>query len=407
MLPKGGCDARKGGFMGCLYRRGGVYWIKYYREGKPFNESSRSEKKEVAKRLLKQREGEISKGEIPGIYFDKVVFDDLAEDFIADYRINGRKTLDNAEQNVVRLKKFFEGMKATKIDTAKIAEYVESRKRDGVANATINRELAALKRMFRIGFQCTPPKVRQIPHIPLMRERNVRKGFFEHQEFIGLREALPEYLKPVVTFAYHTGWRRAEILDLIWDRVDLKAGIVRLDPGMTKNDEARTLYLDEELSKLMCELMARRQLGCSYVFHLNGEKIGEFRKTWKAACIKAGLREPMRDDRGKPVLTKRGKIVFIPTRIFHDFRRTAVRNMVRSGIPERVTMVISGHKTRSVFDRYNIVSEEDLKQAAMKQEKYLLTQNSYNLVTIGELCTGKKARKTAQVIDFVGADGES
>jgi hypothetical protein len=76
--------------MGTLYRRKKVYWIKYYRNGKPYFESTHSKKKGVAKRLLKKREGEISEGKLPGIYFDKVTFDELAEDFLTDYRINGK-----------------------------------------------------------------------------------------------------------------------------------------------------------------------------------------------------------------------------------------------------------------------------------------------------------------------------
>lgn len=393
--------------MGCVFRRGKKYSIKYYENGRPIIESTHSDKKEVATRLLKQREGEISKGEIPGIYFDKVTFDGLAEDFLADYRINERKTLDNAEQNVARLKKFFEGMKATEITTAKIGEYVEDRRGDGVANATINRELAALKRMFHLGFQCTPPRVRQIPYIPRLKERNIRKGFFEHQEFIRLRDALPDYLKPVVTFAYHTGWRREEILGLTWDRVDLKQGVVSLNAGETKNDDGRTLYLNEELSELLHSLRASRRLGCPYVFHQDGRKIGEFRKTWQTALIKSGAGATYRcKDCGNEIriVTEvkkkdlvcsecKSKNLKWAGKIFHDFRRTGVRDMVRAGIPERVAMKMSGHKTRSVFDRYDIVSPEDLKEAAGKQDKYRKWQEEKPVVGAQKLQFGYNLAK--------------
>jgi integrase len=169
-----------------------------------------------------------------------------------------------------------------------------------------------------------------------------------------LRDALPSYLKGFVTFAYKVGWRVSEIQGLTWSQVDLNHGIVRLEVGETKNAEGRTVYLDDELRQLFeaqYEARKRQKKLVPYVFpNKEGDgKIGDFRGAWKAACKKAGI----------------GK------RIFHDFRRTAVRNMIRAGIPERVAMMISGHKTRSVFDRYNIVSDSDLQMAAKLQEEYL------------------------------------
>ena len=148
-------------------------------------------------------------------------------------------------------------MKATEITTDKVKAYIEKRMEEGLSNASINRELAALKRMFHLGAQCTPPKVTLIPHIPMLKESNVRKGFFENEEYKALKEALPEDLRPIVTFGYHSGWRISEILGLTWDNVDLKEGIVRLDPGKTKNEEGRTLYLGEELMEEMKGLHAQ------------------------------------------------------------------------------------------------------------------------------------------------------
>jgi len=341
--------------MGCIYRRGKIYWIKYYSKGKPYAESTQSDKLEVAKRLLKSREGEISQGKLPAVYFDRVLFDDLVEDYLVDYRINEKRTLQKAERCSRYLLEEFEGMKASEITTPKIKRYIQKRMDQGLMNATINRELSALKRMFNLGSRCTPPKVSLVPYIPMLKENNVRKGFFEHEDFLPFREALPEHLRPVATFGYFTGWRREEILGLKWKQVDLREGSVRLEPGDPKNRQGRSVYLEPELLALLKNLHGGRRLDCPYVFHSNGMRIKDFRKSWENACEKAGVKGM----------------------IFHDLRRTAVRNMIRAGIPERVAMEISGHKTRAVFDRYNIVSQEDLKEAARKRETFTKKQTEW------------------------------
>ncbi len=223
-----------------------------------------------------------------------------------------------------------------------------------------------------MGARQTPPKVDRVPYIPMLKENNIRKGFFEHGDYLALKDALPSYLKGFATFAYKTGWRESEIANLTWNRIDLEGGIVRLEAGETKNDEGRTVYLDEELREVFnhqWQARKKAQRLLSYVFpNKDGKgRIVDFRKAWDKACQDVGI----------------GK------RLFHDFRRTAVRNMVRAGIPERVAMMISGHKTRSVFERYNIVSDTDLKEAAQRQEAYLKSQMITKTVTIGNFHTKK------------------
>jgi integrase len=232
--------------------------------------------------------------------------------------------------------------------------------RAAASNAEINRELALLKRMFKLAAQAGK-FLQQPPHIPMLKEDNVRTGFFEPDQYRSVLAYLPPAIQPVITFGYITGWRIAsEVLPLEWRQVDFAAGEVRLDPGTTKNGEGRVFPMTTELRDLLKRLHAEH-LRLTKAGHIlpnvffrevadgrGGEKrprpIVRFTKAWKAACRAAGC----------------------PGRIPHDLRRTAVRNMVRAAVPKRVAMQITGHKTRSVFERYNIVSEGDLREAARR-----------------------------------------
>lgn len=339
--------------MGNIYQRGKVYWIKYYRHGRAYRESSRSEIKKDATNLLKLREGEIASGNFKGLQVEKTTFDDLADDLITDYKINGKKSADRLGFSLSHLKKYFSGAKAVNISSDIVKKYVHKRLDQGAKNATVNRELSGLKRMLTLGMQ--QGKIARMPYISKLEENNVRTGFYEVDEFLALRAALPDYLKPVVTIAFYYGLRRGEILNLTWDRVSLRDGYIRLEAQDTKNKESRLIILNDEVISILTEVKRRRDQSyptCSHVITKNGKRIQDFRGAWVKACKEIGLEG----------------------RLFHDFRRTAVRNMVRSGVPERVAMAISGHKTRSVFERYNIVSETDLRIATQKITIYAQVQ---------------------------------
>src|SRR6266571_1679313 len=339
--------------MGMLYRRGRIWWVKYYRNGKCFRESSKSQRRSDGKRLLRKREEEISTGVFGGLEVERVRFEELAEDLLNEYQINNRKSFVWLKRRInLHLMPFFGGFRAVNVTTERVRAYVIHRQQEGASNGSINRELAALKRMFNLASEMTPPKIVRVPYIPMLTESNVRQGFFEHNEYLALRRELPEYLKPVLAFGYFTGAREGEILRLKWGQVDLEARTIHLEPGSTKNDQARTIPLNSELLETLKTQKSTRDLrfpDCQYVFYRKGKRIGNFQRAWKSACKRAG----------------------VTGRLFHDLRRSAVRNMVRAGVPERVAMAISGHKTCSVFDRYNIVAERDLHEAARRLEDHL------------------------------------
>jgi integrase len=339
--------------MGMLYRRGSIWWVKYYRRGECFRESSKSQSRLDGKRLLQKREGEISTGVFGGLETERVCFEELAQDLLNEYQANNRKSSIWVRRRInLHLMPFFRGFRGVDVTTDRVRAYITQRQQEGASNGSINRELAALKRMFNLASEMTPPKTVRVPHIPMLRECNVRKGFFEHDEYLALQRELPEYVKPVLAFGYFTGAREGEILSPRWGQVNLEGHTVHLEPGSTKNDQPRTIPLTGELletvkiQKAACD---SRFPKCDYVFHRKGQRIGNFQRAWKSACKRAG----------------------VSGRLFHDLRRSAVRNLIRAGVPERVAMAISGHKTRSVFDRYNIVAERDLHEAASRLEKHL------------------------------------
>jgi integrase len=275
--------------------------------------------------------------------------------------VNGKR-LDWAEMVVrVHLRPHFGDRGIARVGTTTIQQYTAKRQSERAANATINHELALLKRAFNLGRIATPPKVTHVPYIPMLREDNVRKGFFEHDAFLGIRGAMTEFwARLAATFACFTGCRRGEILPLGWDQTDLTERVIRLEPGTTKNDQPRVIPLAPELYEMLVMQKAIRDRdypSCPWVFFQDGQPITcwELRDAWERGCKAAGFV----DDGGKP------------TKLFHDLRRTGVRNLIRAGVPERVAMAISGHRTRAVFDRYNIVSEADVREAGRRLGEYL------------------------------------
>jgi integrase len=244
------------------------------------------------------------------------------------------------------LEPFFGHVKARSVTEDKISQYIAARKGEEkpAAPATINRELALLSRAFKIHHHIPCPK------FPRLTENNVRQGFLSDEQYAKLstecaKEGL--WLRALLEIGANYGLRKGEMLGLRVGQVDKATGRIRLEGSQTKNGNGRAFTLTSDARHLVFALIEGKQAN-DYVFtRADGTPVGDFRKLWANVCKRAG----------------------VPDLLLHDLRRTAVRNMVRSGISDNVAMAISGHKTRSVFDRYDIVSESDLDAAAAKIEQ--------------------------------------
>jgi integrase len=325
-------------------KESGIYWI-HFHDAQGRRHREKCGRKSIAIARYQQRKTQVREGRFFPIRFGPSVAA-LKEELFQNYRVNNQN-LEPIETSWKRLEPVFGAARAESITTEKLNRYIEAQSDKGYANGSINRDMACLKRMFRLATRSTPPKVRQLPIFPpRLREAAPRSGFVVDAQYRALMNQPAEYwLRAFVAMAYKFGFRKQELLSMRVGQIDLPAGVIRLNPGTTKNDEGRIAPMTREIRELLAECV-RNKDSANFVFTRGNKPVIDFRGAWEALTNAAGVS---------------GLLV-------HDLRRSAVRNMIRRGIPEKVAMAISGHKTREVFDRYNIVSETDIHEAGRKLE---------------------------------------
>src|SRR5262245_25757595 len=341
-------EAAKARGLGRVFQRGGRWWIQYSWRGHQHRESSGSTNRAKAVSLLKHRLAEMGQGRLIGPQAERLTWGDMKRMLREDYALNNRKSAPP----LARLSEYFpDYTRALDITADGVKTYIGSRMAQGAAPATVRNEVAVLGRAFTLAYRAGHLPNR--PYLPMPRVNNARQGFFTDAEVHRLLAHLPEYQRPFVEAAYITGWRRGELRNLRWSQIDWEAGTMRLERGTTKTGEPRSFpfVAHPRLAEILREQRAKtsaleRERGevCVWVFHRKGHQIAWHYQAWHTACEKAGL----------------------SGRLLHDLRRSAARNLIRAGVSERTAMTITGHATRSIFDRYHIVSSSDQVEAVKK-----------------------------------------
>jgi integrase len=288
---------------------------------------------------------------------DRVKVGDLLRLVLEDYDVRG---VSQAYIAGLKVKSIIAprigGIKALKLTTAHIQQYIRDRLKK-VKPGTVNRELALLHRAFQLGYQQDPPLVARVPHFPKLPEAEPRKGFLKPELYHKLLVALPEELRLLFVVAYHVGLRKGALLRIKWAQVDIAASCIWMEgKRANRKPEPVAVPIYGDMAKFL-EVQARES---EYLFARGSEPIRDFRESWSVACRAAG----------------------VPGLLFHDLRRTAVRNLRRAGVPESVIMKITGHRTRGVFERYNITDQSDTQEAGRMAEHFLAREHATGLAQI-------------------------
>jgi integrase len=322
---------------GHLYQRGRIWWMQYFVGSERVRESCETEDREQAARTLHRRLGSPQLAATP----EKVTVGDLIDLLVDDYEFRKLRSLSVVKWRAdVHLRPAFGQLAAASFTVRDVKRYVERRRAAGAGDATINRELSILRRGFTLAMQNDPPLIARAPHIPKLEEDNVRQGFLEPLQYEAVLTELPARLKALFVVAYHVGCRKGELLKLRWEQVDFAGHAIRLTKGQTKGKAAQTLPIYGDMERWLRSQADNRPEGCPWVFYYRLGPVGSHLDGWAEACERAG----------------------VEGLLFHDLRRSAVRNMKRAGVGDVEAMRISGHKTRAIFDRYKWTKATSLTQ---------------------------------------------
>lgn len=333
---------------GQIKKVGTIWKVRYTANGRRVQESA-GPRRADAVALLNKRLGQQAEGRLHP-EAATMEWKDLERIILDEHQQH--RSYEKVERHVRKhLRRHLASEKVVGLQYNRLLKYKHDRLGEGASPSTVRYELSLLRTGLDVAHRSG--RVAQLPPIPKLHVENTRSGFFEHHQYTALLPHLSKLVRPVVTFMYWTGWRRNEVLTRQWRHVDFERGEIRLDPGETKNGRGRTLPFSAvpALAELLEAQRAytraiERRTGqvVPWVFHRDGRPIKSIRQGWRTACKNAKL------------------VGMIP----HDFRRTAVRNLVRAGVPEKVAMRVTGHETRSVFERYHIVTAGDVRDGLAK-----------------------------------------
>jgi integrase len=333
---------------GGIYKRGNTFWVHYSLNGKVFRESAQTDDEVKARRFLRHRLDQTGAARQRAKPFippkaQKVNINELLDALSRDLRLRG-KLSRQVTTNLKHLRQRFGFLLALSLTADDVSKYVENLLADDYRPASINRRTQLLQQAYNLAIE--EKRLNEKPHVKRLAETgNTRKGFVYRAELDRLLVHLPAHIADVTLFGYLTGWRRSEILTLTWD--DVQADTIRLGAENSKEKESRSLPLVDELAGV---IERRRTLKHGpLVFHSGkGASIVDFRKSWRTACRMAG----------------------VSGKLYHDLRRSGVRDMIRSGVAPHVAMSISGHKTDSMLRRYAIISEADQRAALRRTAEF-------------------------------------